>query len=82
MSDKEIPSDGRQAVSLLAACIVTTMNETDPSFQERFLKRLDEAYARKRHEFGTEDLEVLSWTREILTGFTTSAGQGQPFFQR
>jgi len=72
----------KRGVAVLAACIVQTLNESDPSFQERLLKRLEDAYLALRDESGSsaiEELELLSWTREILTGFSVVSGQGKPF---
>lgn len=34
----------KRGTAVLAACIVQTLNESDNTFQERFLKRLSEAY--------------------------------------
>jgi len=34
----------KRGVAILATCIVETLNETDPTFQERFLRRLERAY--------------------------------------
>ena len=33
----------RRGVAALAACIVQTLNESDPTFQERFVQRLEKA---------------------------------------
>lgn len=59
------------------------MNESDPSFQERFLERLSAAYRLlKDNDDGQwngdviQELELLSWTREFLTGFSFIKGQG------
>jgi hypothetical protein len=35
-------------VAILAACFVQTANESDPSFEERFLERLSKAYRELR----------------------------------
>lgn len=71
----------KRGVSVLSACIVQTLNESDPSFQTRFLERLRHAYALLRdNEDGTwdgdmsQELELLSWTRELLVGFNPVAG--------
>lgn len=58
----------KRGAAVLAACIVQTLNESDPSFQERFLTNLDRSY-RDLREMGDENvqgLELLSWVREIL----------------
>jgi hypothetical protein len=64
------------------ACLVQTINETDPSFQERFSAKLEEGYREfKDHTEGdvTQELELFSWTREYLTGWNMITGQGKPF---
>ncbi|WP_431321664.1 hypothetical protein [Rhizobium sp. YTU87027] len=71
-------------VSILATCIVQTMNESDPTFQDRFLKKLSDAYYELRDNTEgdvREQLELLSWTRSFLTGFDAFKGQGKPFLQ-
>ena len=72
----------KRGTAVLAACIVQTLSEPDPSFQTRFLDRLKRAYYELRDE-GSDDviqeMELLSWTRELLTGFSFSEGQGKPF---
>lgn len=71
-----------KGTAVLVTCIVQTLNETDPTFQERFLRRLGEAYAelRDNSEQGPlHELELLSWTRSMLTGFNHVTGQGAPF---
>jgi hypothetical protein len=72
----------KRGVAALVTCVVQTLNESDPTFRKRFLDRLENAY----HEFrdNTEgdviqELELLNWTREYLTGFNTIKGQGKPF---
>lgn len=71
----------KSATAVLAACVVETLNESDPSFRSRFLATLEKAYLRRREEVGDDlhELEVLSWTRELLTGFNIVSGQGKPF---
>ncbi|WP_234838374.1 hypothetical protein [Sinorhizobium medicae] len=69
-------------VSILTTCLVQTINETDPTFQERFLKKLSDAYYELRDSTDgdvIEQLELLNWTREYLTGFSPFTGQGKPF---
>jgi hypothetical protein len=59
------------------------LNETDPTFQKRFLDRLSKAYGEIRDNWEGDDLnqelELLSWTREYLTGWNKVTGQGAPF---
>jgi len=70
-------------VSVLAACIIEAISETDPTFKDRVLKKLQEAYYKLRDNADgdqIEQLELLQWTTEYLTGFDLIAGQGEPFF--
>jgi hypothetical protein len=75
----------KRAVAVLTTCIVQTLNESDPTFRERFVKRLERAY----RELQTEDrrghdqdmFEALAWTREFVTGFSHASGQGRPFLE-
>jgi hypothetical protein len=72
----------KRGVAVLATCIVQTLNESDPTFQDRFLKRLTDAYYELRDNTDgdvIQELELLSWTREYLTGFDHVNGQRQPF---
>ncbi len=72
----------KRGTAVLAICIVQALNESDPTFQERFLKKLTEAYSELRDNSEgdvIQELELLSWTRELLTGFSWSTGQGKPF---
>jgi len=72
--------------SVLATCIVQTLNDSDNTFQKRFLKRLDKAYAELQNDpvASSHSREEIAWTRELLTGvrFSDPAGQiflgGQP----
>ncbi|MGN7127533.1 hypothetical protein [Methylorubrum thiocyanatum] len=72
----------KRGTAILAACIAQTVNESDPSFQARFLDRLERAYSELREDpayEGAQELELLSWTRELLTGFSLATGKGEPF---
>ena len=71
----------KRGVAALTACVVQTLNESDPSFQERFLERLDKIYYLFRdHTEGNvnEELEMFAWTREYLTGFSVFTGKSKP----
>lgn len=75
----------KSATAILATCIVQTLNESDPSFQDRFLNRLARAYSEVRDNSKgdvIQELELLSWTRELLTGFNFVSGQGKPFLEK
>ena len=74
----------KRGVAVLAACIVQTLNESDATFQERFLERLGRAYNELREDRQWEgdvvqELELFQWKRELLTGFSVADGRGKPF---
>jgi hypothetical protein len=74
----------KSGAAALVTCIVKTLNDSDPAFQERFLANLDQAYNAFRDGEQNPDrdvilvLEMLSWTREFLTGWNNITGQGRP----
>jgi len=73
----------KRGTALLVTCLVETLNEIDPGARARFIARLDSAYAQTRDESSDlNSLELLSWTRELITGFSNTEGQGLPFFKR
>jgi hypothetical protein len=58
------------------------LNESDPTFQKRFLARLERAYRELKDNTDgdvIQELELLSWTRAYLTGFDHVTGQNEPF---
>lgn len=59
-------NQSKLGAAILAACIVQTLHESDPTFQNRFLDRLKNSYADVRDLTDTDCLELLNWTREIL----------------
>ena len=74
----------KRGMTAVVACLVQTLNETDPSFKERFLKRLEKAYQEFRDNMEgdvRQELEAISWTREYLTGWNPITGQGKPFLE-
>jgi hypothetical protein len=74
----------QSGVAALIACIVQTVNESDPSFQQRFLDRLERALLHFRDNSEgpvTQELELLSETRQLLAGWNSITGQGKPFLQ-
>jgi hypothetical protein len=73
-------------VAILVACLVQALNESDPSFQARVLERLRKARYEVRDNYDgqwdgeiNQELELLSWTQELLTGWTFVTGYGKPF---
>ncbi len=74
----------KKGTAILATCIVQTLSESDLTFQRRFLERLANAYIQlKDNTEGdvTQELELLTWTRSLLTGWDPIAGQGKPYLQ-
>jgi hypothetical protein len=66
----------------LLLALLKPLNEADPNFQERFLTKLDKAYRKFRDDTDgdvNQELELLSWAREYLTGWNNITGQGKPF---
>ena len=78
----------KTGTAALAVCIVRTLQKSDPDFEDRFLENLDRAYEHFRHHGATRRdgsprdaqnvLEMLAWTRELLTGWNNITGQQEP----
>ena len=74
----------RRGVAVLTTCLVQTLNETDPTFQKRFLKRLERACDLLRRDTEgdvRQELELLLCVQELLTGWNWSKEQGKPFLE-
>lgn len=82
----------RAGAAAPATCLVKSLGESDPTFQGRFLKNMGEAYNHFRDDsaaVGADGkprpvkgaLEILDWTREMLTGWNPITVQGQPLFR-
>jgi hypothetical protein len=78
----------KQATAIVFACLAKALADADPAFKSRFAINLDEAYARVRELGGTamnpnamHDLELISWTHELVTGHPFGSGpKSKPFF--
>ena len=89
MSKSPFPDDqakrlfqSKRGVAILATCIVQTIGETDHTFLQRFQNRLRQAYLHLRDDSpdtASEEMELLQWTMEYLSGFDAVNGQGKPF---
>ena len=82
MPKKTALDHSMRGTAVLAACIVQTLSESDPSFEGRFLERLRAAYGEFRDNTDgdvMQELTLLSWTRSLLTGFDFVNGQQDPF---
>lgn len=74
----------KSGIAVIAACLVETLSDTDPTFRERFLTHLANAYAKVRDDSEGDvlhELELLSWVREMVSGFNPVTGQGKPYMQ-
>jgi hypothetical protein len=82
----------KTGTAALAACVVRALQKSDPNFQDNFLETLDRAYEHcQRQENWTRSdgsprpvqniLEMIAWTRELLTGWNPVEGQLNPFLK-
>jgi hypothetical protein len=83
----------KTAAAVLSVCIARTLEQSDPSFADRFQANVERAYdhfrdnagKRTRRDGSDRDLqdvlETLSWTRELLTGWNMISGQGEAFLK-
>jgi hypothetical protein len=79
----------KTGMAALAVCMVRSLEKSDQGFEDRFLSNLDRAY-RHFSESNTATradgsprevqnvLEIMAWTRELLTGWSNITGQGEP----
>lgn len=56
----------KAAMAAVAACIVQTLHESDPSFLERFEPRLEEWYRAMQERGESHGMETLSWVRDAI----------------
>jgi hypothetical protein len=73
----------KRGVAALTACAVQALTESDPTFQDRFLAKLEKAYRKFDRMEGDmiQELELLAWTREYITGWSPITGQDKPFLE-
>jgi hypothetical protein len=82
----------KTGTAALAVWIVRTLQKSDPDFEDWFLEALDRAYDHFREQQGwtradgaprpvQNILEMLAWTRELLTGWNPAVGQIQPLLK-
>ncbi|MBC7584162.1 MAG: hypothetical protein H7316_10480 [Tardiphaga sp.] len=82
-SSSEELKNVKKATAIMFAAMVDALTETNPNFKDAFVNRLDQAYGDIRHD--SDDLnalELVSWTRTLITGFDHVTGQNKPFFSR
>lgn len=65
------PNPSGAGLAALIACIVQTLDESEPAFRNRFVKNLEGLYAQVRESpmFDIADLEMLTLTRDLLKKF-------------
>src|SRR5262249_2125721 len=71
----------KRGMAAIVVCLAQAASENDPTFQDRFMKRLAEAYAQFKDDTDgdvIQELELISWTRQYLTGWNPITGQGKP----
>jgi hypothetical protein len=74
--DKEMDAVKR-GTAILCACLAASIGDEGKA---RFVENLEQAYAKMRDEPHHKHLlEMISWTRELVTGFSLTEGQGKPF---
>lgn len=78
--DEQI-QDAKHGAAVLIACLVQELETIHPGLTDAYEKRLSRAYykTRERDTKALDALELIDWTRELLTGFSTISGQGRPF---
>jgi hypothetical protein len=73
----------KRGTAVLFATLIETLKEIDPAASDRFTGNLDKAYAKIRSDSDNLNaVELLSWTRELVTGHSIISGGGRPFFDR
>ena len=75
--------NAKYGMSILVTCLVQELEAIHPGFTEKYEERLSRAYyaIRERETKAMDAMELISWTRELLTGFSMTTGQGKPFPQ-
>lgn len=73
--------DSKRGMAILLTCLVQELEAHQEGITQRFLDRLGRAYAEVRHDDtpALDRLELIDWTRELLSGFSQIQGQGRPF---
>ena len=75
----------KRGLASVVACLVHTINETNPTFQGRFLARLEAAYYELRDNPTASSKndhmapQPVSWVQELLTGWNITDVDGKPF---
>jgi len=69
--------------AVLVSCIVQTLNESDSTFQPRFLNRLERAYSALRDDprMTIHAFEQLAWVKQLLTSWRFSRNEEKAFLE-
>lgn len=57
----------KSATAALVACIVQTLNESDPTFQERFQAKVARWYDAMSERGESHSMETVSWVFDALS---------------
>lgn len=62
--------DTKRSIAILAGCLVEAMSNDDPLLRDRFVSHIDAVFdsVRLDDEAALKRLELLNWTRDLLTG--------------
>lgn len=74
--------DAKRGVSILVTCLVQELEARHPGITESYGERLERAYREVKDEDDNnalDRLELINWTRSLLTGWDMIKGQGKPF---
>ena len=73
-----------KGAATLVTCIVHSLNQRDPDYRRSFLDTLSQAYGMMRDNPSTGHndlgLQMLSYTRTLITGFNVIDGPGEQLF--
>jgi hypothetical protein len=73
----------KRATAMMFAALVDTIVGTDSPQAKIFVANLDKCYTKIRNESGDLNaLELLSWTRSMISGFDVIEGQGTPLMKQ
>ena len=72
----------KNATAAMFTVLVQVLEQRMPGIESAFLERLGQAYAELRDESDDlNGLELIQWTRSLITGFNFAEGQGSPFLE-
>ncbi len=80
--DQDHVDQQKSGLAIIAACLVDTLAEGDPTFKTRFLERVARARDKVRNDSQFDfqhQTELLMRVENFLTGWSNSTGQGKTF---